>query len=49
MSYKAVFCLQCFFYMHSEELINEAVQDETDLVVNGVIINNIRFVDDTVL
>ena len=38
-----------FFNMYSEELINEALQDETGLVLNGVVINNIRFVDDTVL
>ena len=38
-----------FFNMYSEELINEALQDETGLAVNGVIINNIRLADDTVL
>ena len=37
------------FNMYSEELINEALQDETGLVVNGVVINNIRFADVTVL
>ena len=37
------------FNMYSEELINEALQDETGLVVNGVVINNMRFADDTVL
>ena len=30
-----------FFNLYSEELINEALQDETGLVVNGVVINNI--------
>ena len=38
-----------FFNMYSEELINEALQDEDSLVVNEVIVNNIRFADDTVL
>ena len=38
-----------FFNKDSEELINEALQDEAGLVLNGVVINNIRFVDDTVL
>ena len=38
-----------FFNMYSEELINEALQDETGLVVNGVITSNIRLADDTVL
>ena len=35
--------------MCGEELINEALQDKTGLVVNGVVINNIRFADGTVL
>ena len=38
-----------FFNMYSEELINEALQDESGLEVNGMTINNIRFADDTVL
>ena len=38
-----------FFNMYSEELINEALQNEAGLVVNGMAINNIRFADDTVL
>ena len=37
------------FNMYSEEVINEALQDGTGLVVNRVVINNIRFADDTVL
>ena len=35
--------------MYSEESINEALHDETGLVVNDVVINNIRLADDTVL
>ena len=35
--------------MYSEELINEALQDESGLEVNGMIINNTRFADNTVL
>jgi len=35
--------------MYSEELINEALQDKDGLIVNEMIINNIRFADDTVL
>ena len=35
--------------MYSEELIHEALQDESGLEVNGMAINNIRFADDTVL
>ena len=38
-----------FFNMYSKELINEALQDEDSLVVNEVIVNNIRFADDTLL
>ena len=38
-----------FFNMYSEELINEALQDKDGLIVNEMIINNIRFADDTVL
>ena len=39
------FCRASF----SEELINEALQNDAGLVVNGMAINNIRFADDTVL
>ena len=35
--------------MYSEELINEVLHDETGLAVNGMIIYNIQFADDTVL
>ena len=38
-----------FFNMYSEELMNEGLQNETDSVVNGVVINIIPFADDTVL
>ena len=38
-----------FFYMYIEELIDEALQDEAGLEVNGMIINNTGFADDTVL
>jgi len=38
-----------FLNMYCEELINEALQDEVRLVVNGVVENNIQFADDTVL
>ena len=35
--------------MHIEELIHEALQDESGLELNGMIINNIRFPDETIL
>eukprot|EP00794_Sanderia_malayensis_P004332 gene4332-4905_t len=38
-----------FCNMYSEELINDAAQDESGLELNGMIIINIRFADDTVL
>ena len=38
-----------FFNTYSEELITEALQNETGLVVNRLVLNNIQFVDDTVL
>ena len=42
---KVVFCLQYFLNI----LIKEALQDESGLEANGVIIYNIKFADDTAL
>ena len=38
-----------FFNMYSEELIKEALLDESGLEVNRMIISNMQFADDTVL